>query len=60
MTDTAARDYRLGVAFWLHLAAAKHPDRVAIEGPERSLTYAELQAEAIGAAGALQRMGARQ
>jgi O-succinylbenzoic acid--CoA ligase len=47
----------LGVGFWLHLAAAKHPDRVAIEGPERSLTYAELQAEAIGAAGALQRLG---
>ncbi len=30
--------------FWIHLAAAKHPDRVAIEGPERSLTYAELRA----------------
>ncbi len=27
---------------WIHLAAAKHPDRVAIEGPERNLTYAEL------------------
>jgi o-succinylbenzoate---CoA ligase len=49
----------LGVAFWLHIAAAKHPNRVAIEGPERSLTYAELQSEAIGAAGALQRLGAR-
>jgi o-succinylbenzoate---CoA ligase len=49
----------LGVAFWLHLAAAKHPDRVAIEGPDRSLTYAELQSEAIGAAGALQRLGVR-
>ena len=47
----------LGVGFWLHLAAAKHPDRVAIEGPERSLTYAELQAEAIAASGALQRLG---
>ncbi len=47
----------LGVGFWLHLAAAKHPDRVAIEGPERSLTYAELQSEAIAAAGALQRLG---
>jgi o-succinylbenzoate---CoA ligase len=49
----------LGVAFWLHMAAAKHPDRVAIEGPDRTLTYAELQSEAIGVAGALQRMGAR-
>ena len=43
----------LGVAFWLQMAAAKHPDRVAIEGPDRTLTYAELQSEAIGAAGAL-------
>ncbi len=49
----------LGVAFWLHIAAAKHPDRIAIEGPERSLTYAELESEAIGAAGALQRLGVR-
>ncbi len=47
----------LGVSFWLHIAAEKHPDRVAIEGPERSLTYAELQSEAIGAAGALERLG---
>ncbi len=32
---------------WVHLAASKHPDRVAIEAPERSLTYAELSREAI-------------
>ncbi len=44
---------------WLRLAAAKHPDRVAVEGPERSLTYAELEAAATEAAGALQRLGAR-
>jgi O-succinylbenzoic acid--CoA ligase len=30
------------VVDWVHLAASKHPDRVAIEAPERSLTYAEL------------------
>jgi O-succinylbenzoic acid--CoA ligase len=46
------------VAFWLQLAAAKHPDRVAIEGPERTLTYAELSAAAISGAGALERLGA--
>jgi o-succinylbenzoate---CoA ligase len=45
------------MAFWVHLARGKHPDRVAIEGPERSLTYAELSAAAIDAAGALQRQG---
>src|SRR6266576_1023993 len=38
---------------WLHLAAASHPDRVAIEGPERSLTYAELLEAATAAAGTL-------
>ena len=33
---------------------------MAIEGPERSLTYAELRAEAICAAGAIRRAGARE
>ncbi len=42
---------------WLQLAAAKQPDRVAVHGPERSLTYAELSQAAIGAAGALERLG---
>jgi O-succinylbenzoic acid--CoA ligase len=28
---------------WVTSAAAKHPDRTAIEGPERNLTYAELR-----------------
>ncbi len=42
---------------WLLLAAAKHPDRVAIEGPERSLTYAELSQAAVSAAGALEHLG---
>jgi O-succinylbenzoic acid--CoA ligase len=41
---------------WIHLAARKHPDRVAIEGPERSLTYAELSAAAISGARALGRL----
>src|SRR5205807_1691918 len=48
-----------GMAFWIHLAAGKHPDRVAIEGPERTLTYAELSEEATAAASALQGLGAR-
>jgi o-succinylbenzoate---CoA ligase len=47
----------LGVGFWVHLAAAKHPDRIAIEGPERSMTYAELSSQAISTACALGRLG---
>jgi O-succinylbenzoic acid--CoA ligase len=46
-----------GVSFWVHAAAAKRPDRIAIEGPQRSLTYAELSAAAAGAAGALAGLG---
>jgi O-succinylbenzoic acid--CoA ligase len=46
----------LVVSFWIHAAAAKHPDRVAVEGPERALTYAELSRAATGAAGALERL----
>jgi O-succinylbenzoic acid--CoA ligase len=30
------------VEFWVHTAAGKHPDRVAIECGERSITYSEL------------------
>ncbi len=45
------------MAFWVHLAAAKHPDRLALEAPERSLNYAQLSAEAVNAAGALQQLG---
>jgi O-succinylbenzoic acid--CoA ligase len=44
--------------FWVHQAAARRPDTIAIEGPERSLTYAELSAAAIEAARALQALGA--
>ena len=32
---------------WVHLAASKQPERVAIEAPGRALTYAELSREAI-------------
>jgi o-succinylbenzoate---CoA ligase len=46
----------LVVSFWVHAAAARHPDRMAIEGPERSVSYAELSRAAIGAAGALMRL----
>jgi o-succinylbenzoate---CoA ligase len=46
------------VAFWVHAAKSKHPDRVALEGPERSLTYAELSKAAVDAAHAVQRLGA--
>src|SRR2546430_2358793 len=45
------------MSFWVHAAAARHPDRVAIEGPERSLTYNELADAAMAAARALQQMG---
>ncbi|HEY2161760.1 MAG TPA: AMP-binding protein [Solirubrobacteraceae bacterium] len=41
------------MAFWVHVAASRHPDRVAIEGPERSLTYVELSSEAIACSNAL-------
>jgi o-succinylbenzoate---CoA ligase len=43
--------------YWVELAASKHPDRVAVEDPERSLTYAELCREAIAAASALRARG---
>jgi len=42
---------------WVPAAAARRPDRVAIETPERSLSYAELRDAATGAAGALQARG---
>jgi O-succinylbenzoic acid--CoA ligase len=44
---------------WLQLARAKHPERVAIEGPERRLTYAELCDAAIAGARELQERGVR-
>ena len=44
------------VISWIHAAADRAPDRVAIEGLERSLTYAELRDAAVARAGALQGM----
>jgi o-succinylbenzoate---CoA ligase len=44
------------VSYWLHLASAKHPDRVAVEAPDGTLTDAELSKAAIGAAQTLQRL----
>jgi O-succinylbenzoic acid--CoA ligase len=41
------------VSYWIHAAANKYPDRVAIEEPGRSLTYGELQAAAAAGSGAL-------
>jgi O-succinylbenzoic acid--CoA ligase len=48
------------MTLWVHLARAKHPDRIAVEGPERSLTYAELAVAAMAAASRLQQLGARE
>ncbi len=45
------------MAHWVHRARARHPTRAAVEGPERTLTYTQLSEAAIGAAGALHRMG---
>jgi O-succinylbenzoic acid--CoA ligase len=47
------------VSFWIHTAAARHPDRIAIEGPERTLSYRELATSATAGAGVLQRLGVR-
>jgi O-succinylbenzoic acid--CoA ligase len=42
------------VAYWIHEAASRQPDRIAIEGPERRITYAELSKAAIARAAAIQ------
>jgi O-succinylbenzoic acid--CoA ligase len=44
--------------FWIHQAAGKQPDRVAIECGERSVTYAELSRRAIEGVGTLRALGA--
>ena len=41
------------VSSWIQTAAADHPERIAIEGPERSLTYGELRDAAGARAGAV-------
>jgi o-succinylbenzoate---CoA ligase len=38
---------------WITAAAAKHPDRIALEGPERNLTYADLRDAARARAAAV-------
>jgi o-succinylbenzoate---CoA ligase len=47
------------MAFWVHAAAARDPDRIAIEGPERSLTYAELSDAAMARRQVLESEGVR-
>ncbi len=39
------------VSHWIQAAAARHPDRIAIEGVERSLTYAQLRDAAVARMG---------
>ncbi len=43
--------------YWLHLAAGKRPDRVAIECGGRAMTYAELAAAAVEGARSLAGLG---
>jgi o-succinylbenzoate---CoA ligase len=42
------------VSHWITAAASRQPDRIAIEGPERSLTYSELSHAAVARVGAVQ------
>ena len=42
------------VSHWIHAAASRQPDRIAIEGPERSLTYSELSQASTERLGAVQ------
>jgi O-succinylbenzoic acid--CoA ligase len=45
------------MAYWVHAAVGRQPDRIAIETPERSVTYAELSRAAIAAAAGLNELG---
>ena len=47
------------MGIWIHMAAFKRPEGIAVEGPERTLTYGELYSAAISAASALSQRGAR-
>jgi o-succinylbenzoate---CoA ligase len=47
------------MAFWVHQARTKHPDRIALTSAERELTYAELSARAHEGIGALQALGVK-
>src|SRR5215211_361066 len=42
---------------WLSGAAGRHPDRVAVEAPDASVSYRELLLRAVRAAGALHMRG---
>jgi O-succinylbenzoic acid--CoA ligase len=44
--------------FWVHAAASKHPDRVAIEFEDLAITYAQLSQAAIVGGPELDRLGA--
>jgi O-succinylbenzoic acid--CoA ligase len=44
---------------WLSSAAGRHPERVAVETPQESVTYRELLLRAVRAAGALHMRGVR-
>jgi O-succinylbenzoic acid--CoA ligase len=44
---------------WLSGAAGRHPDRVAVEAPDESVSYRELLLRAVRAAGALHQRGVR-
>ncbi len=45
--------------FWVHAAAAKHPDRVAIELGDREITYAQLSRAALAGGRYLHDLGAQ-
>src|SRR5947209_12483217 len=45
--------------FWLPVAAQKHPERPALDSPERTLSYAELAEAARRGGVALQAQGVR-
>src|SRR5687768_3949102 len=44
---------------WLSAAAGRHPDRVAVEAPDESVTFRELLLRAVRAAAALHLRGVR-
>jgi O-succinylbenzoic acid--CoA ligase len=49
----------MDLGHWLSGAAGRHPDRVAVEAPDESVTYRELLLRAVRAAGALHVRGVR-
>jgi O-succinylbenzoic acid--CoA ligase len=49
----------MDLGHWLSRAAARQPDRIALEGPGESIAYRELLLRAVRAAGALHMRGVR-